>query len=94
MRLALLAALVAAVALSSASAGHCASYSTSTPTGRTACDTDGSCIYWVWDDCHAQGCFFSFWVYEETNGYEGLQRDDPIVDDTCHGMIEADRVLF
>lgn len=35
-------------------------------------------------------CFLSIWIYEESNGIEGLQRGDVMVDNTCGGMIEAD----
>lgn len=36
----------------------------------------------------------SIWVYEESNGHEGLQRGDEVYDDTCHGQIEADTIIF
>jgi hypothetical protein len=39
-------------------------------------------------------CMHTFWIYEEANGIEGLQRGDEIVDDTCHGMIAPDRVIL
>ena len=35
-------------------------------------------------------CLFSIWLYQESNGIPGLQRGDEVVDNTCHGMIEAD----
>lgn len=31
-----------------------------------------------------------YWVYDETNGIDGLQRADENRDDTCGGLIEAD----
>lgn len=36
------------------------------------------------------GCLLSLYVYEESNGIDGLQRGDDQVDDTCGGQIEAD----
>lgn len=39
-------------------------------------------------------CLFSVWFYYETNGIPGLQRGDEEHDDTCHGMIESDTILF
>jgi hypothetical protein len=33
-------------------------------------------------------------VYEESNGIDGLQRDDVWRDDTCGGEISGDTVLF
>jgi hypothetical protein len=37
---------------------------------------------------------WSTWVYEESNGIDGLQRGDEIVDDTCHGMIASDTIVL
>lgn len=38
------------------------------------------------DRCARTGlCVISIWVYEESNGVDGLQRGDEIVDDTCGG---------
>lgn len=57
------------------------------PAGRLYLDYD--CLFLVHpDDC------FSVWIYRESNGLDGLQRSDEIVDDTCNGMIVADEVLF
>lgn len=39
-------------------------------------------------------CLFSVWYYEESNDIPGLQRGDEVVDDTCHGMIQSDSILF
>ena len=39
-------------------------------------------------------CTTQVWVYEETNGIDGLQRsDDSVGDQTC-GLHPADRVVF
>lgn len=38
------------------------------------------------DNCSFTGlCLFSLWIYQETNGVDGLQRQDEVVDDTCNG---------
>jgi hypothetical protein len=38
------------------------------------------------EDCANTGlCFFSIWVYQESNGIDGLQRGDEVVDNTCGG---------
>ncbi|HUR70059.1 MAG TPA: hypothetical protein VM370_12510 [Candidatus Thermoplasmatota archaeon] len=34
------------------------------------------------------------WVYQESNGIPGLQRQDDVVDDTCGGAIAGDTVLL
>ena len=34
------------------------------------------------------------WVYEESNGIDGLQRNDEMVDDTCGGVIASDRLAL
>lgn len=49
--------------------------------------------YYVENDfCQMDPC--TFWIYEETNGVEGLQRDDDVVDDTCHGAVPGDTIVF
>lgn len=53
--------------------------------------------YYLISDCPFVGpgsCMWSIWVYEETNGIEGLQRADEVVDDTCSGAIPGDRIVF
>ena len=52
-------------------------------------DEDGCPLLAVVQNCH-----YSFWVYEESNGIAGLQRDDEIRDDTCRGLIPGDTVIF
>lgn len=43
------------------------------------------CMYWgAW----------AVWIYQESNGIAGLQRDDEMRDDTCGGMIQGDTVIF
>ena len=37
---------------------------------------------------------FSFWIYQESNGIDGLQRGDEVFDDTCGGAIESDTIIF
>lgn len=36
----------------------------------------------------------SQYVYEESNGIEGWQRSDDVVDDTCAGIIPSDTIIF
>ncbi len=37
---------------------------------------------------------FAYWVYEESNGIEGLQKNDAYEDDTCGGRIAGDTILY
>lgn len=78
-----------------AEAGHCLTYST-TPPSLTCYDVPSPEAggYYVDEDCCVIGCIFSIWIYQESNGIPGLQRDDEHVDDTCHGLIEGDTVIF
>ncbi len=39
-------------------------------------------------------CQVLVWVYEETNGIAGLQRQDEVKDDTCGGQIAGDTIRF
>jgi hypothetical protein len=39
-------------------------------------------------------CADTFWVYLESNGMDGLQRDDELIDDTCDGQIDGDTLIF
>lgn len=63
----------------------------------------GAVIYYLDNDpCQTQGCGFSIWIYEETNTYPNLQRQDATgdqvnqftQDDTCHGEIKPDTIVF
>jgi len=45
------------------------------------------------DPCQPE-CLFSIWVYQETNGIEGLQRGDEVEDNTCGGQIESDTIIL
>ena len=78
-----------------AGADHCTTYSTASPE-ITLDPAPGVASRYYWDNDWCQpGCsIFSFWIYEESNGIDGLQRGDEWVDDTCHGMIAADRLIF
>lgn len=85
-------ALTALALLSvSARADHCESWESSVP------EVDLVGEYYVDQDCF-YGCVTdtmpALWIYEETNGLGGLQRGDEHVDDTCHGSIAADRIVF
>jgi hypothetical protein len=78
-----------ALTLPSALAGHCGGWSTSHP------EVAQNGLYVDNDLCQLElECIASLWVYQETNGIPGLQRSDPQVDDTCHGMVPADRRLI
>ncbi len=70
-----------------ASAGHCTTWTTSAPELDL---TRNGAPYYVDLDPPAEG----IWVYEESNGIAGLQRGDEVVDDTCHGLIDADEIIF
>lgn len=88
MRIALAAFALVVTLTIPATAGHCTTWTTFEP------EYDIAGRYYIHDDCPcAVEVFFSIWVYEESNGYPGLQRGDEIVDTTCHGMIPADRIV-
>lgn len=90
-----LVALLAVFALSSAAeAEHCTTYSTTTPNvGCGMYNYEGTYPYYVDEDC-CDPCLSSIWVYDESNGIPGLQRGDEVHDDTCHGMIIPDTIVF
>lgn len=67
-------------------AAHCTTWETASP------EIDATLYYVDIDYCNP--CMETFWVYEESNGIDGLQRSDEIVDTTCHGMIAPDTVIF
>jgi hypothetical protein len=51
-------------------------------------------IYVDNDACQPE-CLFSAWIYQESNGIDGLQRGDEDVDDTCGGTAgDSDTILF
>ena len=78
-----LAILLAFAAL--ATADHCTTWTTSAP--EITFDP-----YYVDNDLGQPG--FSYVnVYEETNGIGGLQRQDDVVDETCHDLILPDRLI-
>lgn len=58
-----------------------------TPAGRFYVDND---------PCHL--CLLSIWIYQESNGMDGLQRWDNVWDDTCGGIerggIEGDELIY
>jgi hypothetical protein len=89
MRQVILAIVGIALAMGAAGADHCETWSTSKPDTTSS---DGR--YYVDNDMCQPECIFSIWLYEESNGYDGLQRGDEVVDDTCHGMIDSDTIIF
>jgi hypothetical protein len=51
--------------------------------------------YYLDVDCGPNNCGpVSVWIYQESNGKEGLQRDDEIVNDSCGGLYPADTIIF
>ncbi|HUR70053.1 MAG TPA: hypothetical protein VM370_12480 [Candidatus Thermoplasmatota archaeon] len=46
--------------------------------------------FYVDNDVCQPECLFSIWLYQETNGVDGLQREDEVHDDTCGGVYEGD----
>lgn len=46
--------------------------------------------FYVDNDLCQPECLASAWIYQESNGIDGLQRRDHVYDDTCAGMIEPD----
>lgn len=59
---------------------------TATPVGRFYIDND---------PCQPCGIILSPWIYEESNGIEGLQRADEVMDDTCGGRAgPGDTIIF
>ena len=80
MRIVLLAALLLAAIPPVADAHHCSGVTTST-------------------DAVPAGPFYVVaatnpYLYQETNGIPGLQRGDRDRDDTCHGIVLADKRVF
>lgn len=86
MRVLLILAFISAFAFF-AKADDCGTYSTSAP------EISLLGYYEDTDFCQPD-CGPYFWIYEESNGIAGLQRGDEVVDDTCHGMIQPDTILF
>lgn len=92
---ALLAPVLLLVALSApAIAQHCTEPGEQEDAISTCVAGLEPCFYVDDDNCEPECGHFNVWIYQETNGHPGLQRGDEITDDTCHGMIEADTVIF
>lgn len=59
---------------------------TTTPEVDTHTDIVGAPRYDVDNDFgQPLGPIISYWVYEESNGIDGLQRADEVIDNTCGG---------
>lgn len=84
-------ACVLSLATMSASADHCVVWAGPHPEIVTG-ETPLGSFYADNDLCQPE-CMFSLWVYQETNGIDGLQRGDSVVNDTCHGTIPADSIV-
>lgn len=75
-------------------ADHCLTWTTTTTGyGFPLIEADGRYILIAQGFCDPQ-CGYSFWIYEESNMIDGLQRGDEFQDDTCHGMIAPDTLVF
>lgn len=79
--------LVSIIALALPAGANGCLPTTSTP------ELDVAGFYIENDPCQPE-CMWSFWVYQESNGMDGLQRGDEVKDDTCGGVIEADTIVF
>lgn len=87
------AAILLLVALSApAIAEHCTG-PTAQEDAISTCVGVEPCFYYDNDSCEPE-CVFDLWIYQETNGIAGLQREDVYRDDTCHGMVAGDTVIF
>lgn len=84
-------AMLSALAAAPAAASHCVGHSTSAPELDVALPT-GDRVYADHDDCGT--CLVPVWIYQESNGLDGLQRLDGNVDDTCHGRVPSDTLIF
>ena len=90
MRLILALSVAVAIALP-VGAEHCETWTTSEPVSDLSFF---GLPYYLDHDLCQDYMICPTWVYEETNGITGLQRGDDIVDDTCHGQIESDAIVF
>ena len=86
-----------------AQAGHCATWTTSAADATLDASAAEQGTYYVVGVCAIVafvtnhlvcGGDGATWIYEETNGLPGLQRSDEIADDTCHGLIAGDSIVF
>lgn len=93
MRLIIPIALIALLALP-AQAEHCRTWTTTDPDVDTGIAPGVARYYFDADATSSCYDFCTYWIYEEANGIDGLQRGDEIRDDTCHGMIRADTIIF
>lgn len=89
MRAALPLAMVIAIA-APAVGDHCGAWATDDPDLMVY--ALGTVVY-VDNDLCQPTCLWSAWVYQESNGMPGMQRDDPMMDLTCHGTIAGDTIL-
>lgn len=49
--------------------------------------------YYIDNDACQPECIVSIWIYQESNGIDGLQRSDEQVDNTCGGVIDSDTII-
>lgn len=97
--------LVAFLALMNSAQGDACALTTSQTDADTGPVTGPAGVrYYLVDDCFISSCSppFSnvhvdgtFYIYEESNGVDGLQRADEVADDTCSGRAGAgDTIIF
>lgn len=82
--------LLVMLACSSAVARECEP-STSTPLVDTG--TPDAARFYLAVECPLGPCVAAVWLYAESNGHGGLQRQDDHHDDTCGGLIEPDTLI-
>jgi hypothetical protein len=97
--------LLLALALQSVSASGCAPTTSATEVDTDPLDLGLAPRYYFFrepcpdasppnDHCIVWGATGVPYVYEESNGIGGLQREDEYVDDTCGGIIRGDTIVF
>lgn len=53
-----------------------------------------SWTFYVVNELCQPSCVFSTWIYQESNGIDGLQRQDEDHDDTCGGEYVGDVIVW
>lgn len=75
-------------------ADHCETWRTSVPDLTLAVDAETT-FYFSWDcDEFCDAGPLAIYLYEESNGIPGQQRQDEIDDGTCHDMIAPDTLIY
>ena len=80
-----------------ADAAHCETWTTTQwgVYGTPVIEHDGLYVHIECSISAVNGCQrYSLWIHEESNGFTGLQVSTKGQDDTCHGMIAPDTIVF